>query len=185
MIKLTQEGVLMIKNIKNEFFEELKPNVIFNGSLVKGFGEGKYYMEQKGYKRQFNKKLNYIPWPGTFNIRLNSGKLKDMLSNIKPITINGFNEKNRNFGSIYCYPCTIIDNKLLNKNLYNKLKQNGFIGCNNIPHDIEKDIKTNLIIPKRSGHSDDIIEIIAPVYLRRSLNVKENDEIIVTLKQNE
>ncbi len=131
-------------------------NLVLKGNLIKGLGEGSYYMKKQSYKKQFQNLLNYTPWPGTLNIKLKSSVTKK-ISNLKPIIIKGFKEKNRSFGKIKCYPCSILN--------------------------IKKDIKTHLIVPERTSHSNDIIEIIAPVYLKKHLNIKEGDGIIIQLDE--
>ena len=111
-------------------------------------------MEKNSYKTSFNKILGYIPWPGTFNIKLKPPMTKEILDSFDPINIPGFREKNRTFGKIKCFPCTICG---------------------------DENIRTHLILPERSSHDKDIIEVIAPVYLRKVLNKKENDGIKIRL----
>ena len=41
-----------------------------NGALETGLGEGGYYISKKGYMTQFEKKLGWKPFEGTFNLRL-------------------------------------------------------------------------------------------------------------------
>ena len=132
-------------------------NLVLKGNLIKGLDKGSYYMKKKGYKKQFQNLLNYTPWPGTLNIKLKSPVTKK-ISNLKPIIIKGFKEKNRSFGKIKCYPCVLLNTK--------------------------KVIKTHLIRPKRTSHGDDIIEIISPIYLKKHLNIKEGDEVTISLQLN-
>ena len=45
------------------------------GTLETGLGEGGYYISKEGYMKQFNKKLNWQPFKGTFNLRLNDDEV--------------------------------------------------------------------------------------------------------------
>ena len=121
--------------------------VILNGILISGFGEGKFYMQK--YSDNFRDKLGYIPWLGTLNIKINSkiNISKDC------VVIDGFNEAEKTFGSIKCYPC-IINNK---------------------------NIKVNLVVPEINKHKENIIELISPLNLRKTLNIKDGDEINIKL----
>ena len=67
------------------------------------------------------------------------------------IKIHGFKEANRTYGGCRCYPCCI------------------------------EGIECAIIRPDHSRHSPNIIEIIAPVNLRMSLNLQDGDEVEVVL----
>ena len=62
--------------------------ITLKGTLITGLGTGKLFMEKEGYKKAFQKSLGYAPWPGTFNIQLNSPIPKKIISAIshKPIS---------------------------------------------------------------------------------------------------
>jgi len=126
--------------------------MIIKGTLVTGLGESKFFMRKEDYQEEFQKKLGYNPWPGTFNIKLKE-TTTEILDKLKPIIIKGFKENNKTFGSIKCYPCVI-----------------------------EKHIKTHLIIPEKTKFDNTIVEIISPVYLRQALNITDNNEVTIELK---
>ncbi len=88
MIRVTNEGLSSVKKM-SDFLDmaiNLSPgNVHFNGILVSGMGEGKYYMSLEGYRKQFEKKIGYVPYPGTLNIRI-----VDPLSLENRVKIEGF-----------------------------------------------------------------------------------------------
>jgi riboflavin kinase len=126
--------------------------ITVKGTLITGLGTGKLFMEKEGYKKAFQKSLNYTPWPGTFNLKLNSPVPKEITYK----TIKGFKEGNKIFGNIKYHKCTIK-----NKNL--------------IAH---------IIIPQKTEHNKNIIEIISPKHLRKVLNVMDGDNITVYI-QNE
>ena len=157
-ITITQKVLNLIKNISKHLEDSIYSDIIIKGNVIKGLGEGKYYMSKEGYKKSFKESIGYLPWSGTLNIKLKSEITKDLFSIRDKIKIKGFREKNRSFGDISCYNCNILNNKGSKQNL-----------------------KTHIIIPERTSHKDNIIEIISPVHLRKKLSIKDNDEIKITL----
>ncbi|MBW2977933.1 CTP-dependent riboflavin kinase [Candidatus Woesearchaeota archaeon] len=131
----------------------MKNNLTLKGILVKGLGKAGYFIKKQGYKNSFIELLGYTPWPGTLNIKLTLPFTTDVLDKIKPIIIEGFKEKDKTFGKIKCYPCIISE-----------------------------DIKTHLIIPEKTKYDKNIIEIISPIYLRKALNITDDDKIIIELR---
>jgi len=117
-------------------------------------GEGEYYTTLEGYKRQFEAKLGFTPFPGTLNLRLNSQGIaaREILDVRKGIEIEGFESEKRTFGGGKCFPCKII--------------------C-----DRAAGIKSAVIIPDRTHYPEDVLEIISPVYLRCELQLRDGDEI--------
>jgi riboflavin kinase, archaea type len=69
----------------------------------------------------------------------------------KAIRIKGFQDVNRTFGECRCY----------------KIKLNG--------------IGAAVVRPERSDYPDDLIEVIAPVNLRKALVLEDGDQVEVTL----
>lgn len=69
---------------------------------------------------------------------------KAALTRSNPIIIPEFSTPERTYGAVYCYPVRI----------------QGIIGA--------------VIVPLRSTHPEDIVEVIAPAYLRGTLQLKDN-----------
>ncbi|MCK5476951.1 MAG: CTP-dependent riboflavin kinase [Candidatus Aenigmarchaeota archaeon] len=145
-------------DILNQTYQILKTinqkvsyGISFGGHLIDGSGEGRHYMSLEGYLKQFEKNLNYMPYPGTLNLKLRSIddiKERSKLETLERFLINGFKSKDREYGDIFCYRCKIDD------------KYEGAI-----------------IVPKRTHHEFDVIELIAPVCLRNALSLKNNDYV--------
>jgi len=129
---------------------EENSKLVLKGILVSGLGEGKYFMSKDIYKKEFKELLGYAPWPGTFNIKIDSELRIDRI----PQLIDGFGEDGKKFGNLKCYPLKIINN--------------------------EK-IKAHLVIPEINKHEKTIIEIISPLYLRKALNIRDNDNIAIEI----
>lgn len=158
LIKMTEKGIEILKNEYLEYSTIFSPEsdiFEFEGSVLKGLGEGQYYVNIPGYKRQFEDKLNFVPFPGTLNIKLSekSLTLRNSLKEVPIIRIEGFNDGERTFGGGNCY--------LVN------------IGG----------VKAAVVAPERTHYPSDLIEIIAPVKLRDALNLKDGDRVVIQVKK--
>jgi riboflavin kinase len=164
--KITPEGCLI--RIDEIGFEELKklysnlrflvepafpPSVTLEGTVFTGLGEGAYYIAKEHYRRQFIEKLGFDPYPGTLNIKLTTDydiETRKEIEAYKAIEIQGFKNEDRTFGLVKCYP-VMIENK----------------------------IKGALIFALRSHYDVSVLEIIAPVCLRKHLNLKDGYKLKV------
>lgn len=154
-IKIMAGGV---KHLDNMFitlrraFELKKTEIVFEGSVFSGLGEGAYYMKQDGYRKQFVEKLGFDPYPGTFNLRVRKEDQEDVrLLEASPfVLIEGFTDGSRSFGPAKCF--------------------HGKIG--------EKS-NCALISPVRTHYEGDVVEIISNEYLRKALHAKDGDSVKV------
>jgi riboflavin kinase len=155
-ITLTTEGLEILRDYYiqlRHIFEE-REAVAIKGELISGMGEGQYYTTRKGYIKQFEEKLGFIPYPGTLNILLEREHdilTREMLENCPYVKIDGFEDEDRTFGTVKCYPVSI----------------NGVSGA--------------ILTPLRTHHPLNIIEIIAPVYLRGELGLRDGDNVTVNV----
>ncbi len=152
IVTITNHGVKLLKteyaDYQNIFCNECEA-VELHGNLITGLGEGQYYIGLDGYKHQFEKILDFTPFPGTLNVQLTdlSNSLRNRIDMIHAATVSGFTDGERTFGGGKCYPIQI----------------EGIWGA--------------VIVPDRSHYPDDLLEIIAPVNLRDALHLKDGDEI--------
>jgi len=112
-----------------------------------GLGEGAYYITKELYRKQFTEKLGFEPYPGTLNLKLSTDydiKTRMELDAFPAIEVEGFKNENRTFGVVKCYPA-LIGNK----------------------------VKGALITALRSHYDASVLEFIAPVCLRKHLNLKD------------
>jgi riboflavin kinase len=154
-IKIMAGGV---KHLDNMFltlrraFEMKKAELVFEGVVFSGLGEGAYYMNQDGYRKQFVEKLGFDPYPGTFNLRVRKEDQEEvrMLEASPFILIEGFTDGNRSFGPAKCFNGRVADK----------------INC-------------ALISPVRTHYQGDVVEIIASDYLRKALRIKDGETVKV------
>ncbi|HLC66113.1 MAG TPA: DUF120 domain-containing protein [Candidatus Nanoarchaeia archaeon] len=128
------------------------PRVI-SGMVKTGLGEGAYYMAQEGYRRQFERKLGYKPFAGTLNLTVEKKVGDSVYADLTFFAIEGFSAKGRTFGGLRAKRCTISANG--------------------------KKMEGALIIPDRTSHGAETIEVIAPINLRQKLKLKEKSKVRV------
>lgn len=158
LIEISRTGKDFLKSIYADLtavFEEKPRSIIFEGEVFTGLGEGAYYVAQEGYRRQFIEKLGFDPYPGTLNLKISGEKnlmLRAMLNAYPGIEIKGFKNKNRTFGPVKCFLAIINDRE-----------------------------KGAVVIAERSHYGKDVLEVIAPVYLREKLGLKDGDKVKVEI----
>jgi riboflavin kinase len=125
--------------------------VIIRGKIFSGLGEGRYYVSLEGYKRQFEEKLGFTPYPGTLNIKIPREQMffRNRLDEEEGIIIKGFKTEERTFGDVKAFRCKI----------------NGIEGA--------------VVIPQRTHYPKNVLEVIAPVKLRDVLRLKDGDWVEV------
>lgn len=156
VVKIESRGLELLKerySLLNSIFSKKKMSIA--GELVSGVGEGRYYIGLKGYRKQFRDKLNFIPYAGTLNLKVdeNIGRQFHDLSDF--ILIEGFRTKKRSFGGLKCAKAKI---------------EHG-----------NRQILAAVVKPFRTVHGDDILEIIAPYFLREKLKLKDGDKIRIVV----
>jgi len=157
LVKITDTGQQELKrlysNLRLIFEAAYPPSITLEGALFTGLGEGAYYVSKDGYRKQFIEKLGFDPYPGTLNIKLTTDydiKTKAELEAYPAIELQGFQNESRSFGAVKCYPA-IINNK----------------------------VKGALLSAYRTHYDASVIEIVAPIYLRTHLKLKDGQKVKV------
>lgn len=128
-------------------------SIELNGKVKTGLGEGRYYMRQIGYKKQFIKKLGINPYHGTLNLNLSKKNVRTLMAvkRRKGILIKGFKKGKKTFGDVLCYRAQVSG------------------------------IKCGLVMPKLSKHFG-VAEVISSVKLRTALKLKDGDSVKVSVR---
>lgn len=157
LIKFDEAGVRELQklysNLRLWVEAEYPTSITLEGIVFTGLGEGAYYTQKEIYKKQFVDKLGFEPYPGTLNLKLTTEydlKTRMELDAYPAIEIQGFKNEDRTFGVVKCYQA-LIDNKI-----------NGA-----------------LISAMRSHYGTSVVEVIAPVNLRRQLKLKDGQKLKV------
>ena len=154
-LAITDKARKKLEELQFSIVAALEPkknrDISIEGTVESGFREGRYYVSLSHYRKQFQKKLGFDPYPGTLNIRLESdveiGKRR-RIAKTAGIRIGGFAKDGRVLGAATCYPARIGGK-----------------------------VDGALIFPDRTHYGDDVVEILAPVYLRGKLKVKDGDKV--------
>lgn len=177
-MKLTETGFGILQNIyhllKISIEESHIMPMFFKGKIVTGMGEGAYYMSLDGYKKQFQHKLGYKPFPGTLNVKIEDksymNSRKDLI-NYPSIFIDGFKNSDRTFGWVRCYPATISQDS--------KFRQEGIDSqspdyCSEV----------HVLLLERTHHNNNLLEVIGPLNLKESCNLKNGDSVVIKIKES-
>jgi riboflavin kinase len=151
--KGTQELHKLYSNLRFLIEAAYPPSVTLEGTVFTGLGEGAYYITKEPYKQQFIDKLGFTPYPGTLNLKLTTEydlKSRNELDAYPAVEIQGFKNEDRTFGVVKCYPAT-IGNK----------------------------VKGALIFALRSHYDSSVLEVIAPVCIRKRLKLKDGYKVKV------
>jgi len=157
LIKIEEAGgkelQKLYSNLKFLVEKTYPPSVTLEGTVFAGLGEGAYYISKEHYRKEFNEKLGFDPYPGTLNLKLTTDydiKTRTEVEAYPAVEITGFKNEDRSFGLVKCYPA-IVDNK----------------------------VKGALVTALRSHYDVSVVEIIAPVCLRKQLNLKDGNKVKV------
>lgn len=157
LVKIDELGIRellkLYSNLKGVIETVYPPSVTLEGVVFTGFGEGAYYISKEKYHRQLVEKFGFEPFQGTLNLKLVSEydvKTRMELEAYPAVELEGFRSDARSFGLVKCYSA-VIENK----------------------------VKGAVVIATRSHYDVSVLEIIAPIYLRKKLNLKDGHKVKV------
>ena len=135
--RLNFRGAVLLKRLK------------LSGTVFAGGGEGKKFLDLPWVNQQIEKKLGFVPYPGTLNVLLSeeSAKRRKLLETSHSMKICPANG--------YC-------NGALFK---------AFIGS----------LECAIVVPEVAGYPKGVLEIIAAVNLRETLQLEDGSEVTVTV----
>jgi len=153
-IKLTEKGIDALRQEYSEYQRIFEPrdHMIIKGSVVTGMGEGQYYVTQEGYQEQFLHRLGFRPFEGTLNVRV---AITDL------------------------YKLDIIRRSV--GILVHGFERNGRTFGDVVCHRATiQNLECAVVVPSRS-HYEDIIEVLCKFHLRRTLSLKDGDQVEVRI----
>ncbi|MCJ2556105.1 MAG: DUF120 domain-containing protein [Candidatus Thermoplasmatota archaeon] len=151
-IRITEKGLAVLRKEYMDFRRlfEAYDRLTITGEVATGSGEGRYYLQQDEYRKQFERILGSTPFEGTLNLRVKgreTGKLT-LLESMDGILVDGFKSGGRTFGDVKCFLAAIRDKKCA------------------------------VIIPLRSHHRG-IVEVISTQRLRDVFNLDDGDLVAI------
>ena len=160
-VSLTGTGAARLRreyaDYRRLFGEE---DLALRGDVTGGMGEGRHYISLDGYMRQFRERLGYEPYPGTLNVDLDdpSVRARAEIEAFEAVPIDGWADEERTFGPATCYAATV--------------ERADGAGAYEGAH---------AIVPERTHHDEDQIEVIAPDRLRDELALADGDRVVLSV----
>ena len=160
-VKITSRGfseMVKLSSILQKSLDSAPSHVELKGTLVSGMGEGAYYMGLKGYTKQFQSKIGYVPFPGTLNVRLDQKVHQEAIKQFETLNgvkIKSFSDGKRTYGWVKCF----------------NAKLNNSTNC-------------ELIMLERTHHDDSIIELISKSCLRKTAKLKDGSKVSIKIPIN-
>ena len=157
-VKITPKGfseMVKLSSILQKSLDSSPSHVELKGTLVSGMGEGAYYMGLKGYTKQFESKIGYVPYPGTLNVKLDQKIHQEAIKQFETfdgVKIKSFSDGKRTYGWVKCF----------------NAKLNNSTNC-------------ELIILERTHHDDSIIELISKTCLRKIAKLKDDSKVSIKI----
>ncbi len=127
---------------------------VFRGEVFSGRGEGSFYVSI--YARSFRRKLGFTPYPGTLNVRLVEG-------------IDEYNDCVRMLPKTVIEPPQIEGARLARVVVY-RVYVNGYPAF--------------AVRPEITVYRNDVVEVIAPEYLREKLRLKDGDTVYIGISRS-
>ncbi len=117
------------------------------GVVFSGEGIGSQFVKIPWATRQIGEKLGFKPYPGTLNIRLSKAETKEVETILK---------KARGIDIV---------------------PAEGFFPARCFRALIGNKVRGAVIIPEKPSYPSNVLEILAPVNLRRTLSLEDGDEV--------
>jgi len=154
VVKLGQRGRDILSAVLKDLLSYFNiASIKLVGIVVSGLGEGAFYVSLEGYRRAIEEMLGFVPYPGTLNVKLDPQSLpyRRYLENLPGILIPGFTNGMRTYGAVKAFRARI------------------------------RDIEGAVVMPERTHHPTDVIEVVAPVKLRDVLGLRDGDRLEIQI----
>jgi len=156
LLQISDKGREELLNVLSNLEVVFTPpgdEIVIEGSIVTGLGEGAYYIDI--YSTKLKEVLGFKPYLGTLNVKIKddeSRKAIGRMKNTPPLVLSGFTHEGRTFGDVICY----------------RVK-------------INQKIEAAIVIAQRTHHSEEILEVVAPIHIRKALKIGDNDKVTLTV----
>jgi riboflavin kinase len=151
-LAITQKGVSELRASYSSLRVAFEEIRKITGKVTDGVGDGKYYLSLPGYKNNIKEKFGMLPYPGTLNIKLKENEIwKKSALFDGAVIVPGFRYDGRVFGELFVKPCRVGK------------------------------VPVVAVLPKRTHHPYEILELVSDKNLRKKLKIKSGDEVSVRL----
>ena len=122
--------------------------VLVKGEVFSGVGEGASFVRLDWVMKQMAEKAGFKPYPGTLNLRVTESEYVEAVGRLKMLSGIVIQPVNSSFCTGKCFKA------LVNSNL---------TCC--------------IVVPDKSRYGSDIVEVIAPINLRKTLGLSDGDTV--------
>ncbi len=154
VVKLSQKGRDVLSAVLKDLLSYFNiASIKLSGVVISGLGEGAFYISLEGYRRAIERLLGFTPYPGTLNVKLDTQSVpyRRYLDSLPGILMAGFSNGVRTYGAVKAF----------------RAKIGGIEGA--------------VVMPERTHHPSDVIEVVAPVKLRDVLGLRDGDRVEIEI----
>ncbi len=154
VVKLSQKGRDVLGAALKDLLSYFNiVSIKLSGVVISGLGEGAFYISLEGYRRAIERLLGFTPYPGTLNVKLDTQSVpyRRYLDSLPGILIAGFSNGVRTYGAVKVFRARI------------------------------RGIEGAVVMPERTHHPSDVIEVVAPVKLRDVLGLRDGDRVEIEI----
>ncbi|MFQ6107822.1 MAG: DUF120 domain-containing protein [Thermoplasmata archaeon] len=153
-VRITEQGLAVLRKEYMDYrmIFEAYDRLTITGELTTGSGEGRYYLQQDGYRSQFERVLGSPPYEGTLNLRVRGREAEKLvlLKSMEGILVRGFQSGGRTFGDVKSFLATIREKKCA------------------------------VVVPVRSHHRE-VVEVISTLKLRDAFGLQDGDTVTIDI----
>ena len=125
-----------------------------SGEVTSGLGVGKIFMAKEWVRGQCLEKLGFMPYSGTFNVRIRGDASADFLQSLEGAP------------GIELIP-----------------EEPGFCPGRCVKVEVANQIRAAVVIPAKTEHLPEVLEIIAPLNIREALGLQDGETVEISLKR--
>jgi riboflavin kinase len=121
-----------------------------SGIVVGGEGKAAGFVGKRGYSVQIRRSLEIDLFSGTLNLQVDPEEKEAFLAQVRGFDLTGFTEDGVEFGDLTVYPVVFSDGS-----------------------------RGGIVVPEKTRHPSDIIEIVAAVNLRKRFALSDGSVFTV------
>ncbi|MBI3588163.1 CTP-dependent riboflavin kinase [Candidatus Micrarchaeota archaeon] len=156
--RLSKSAVEKLSKFSSALSSGANGRTVIEGEVAEGVHDGAYYLSIPHYRNSIRKLLGFVPYAGTLNLKLLGDadvEARKKLEASPGLAIPEKKEGKRFYGAVKCFPATLSKGRIM----------------------------AAVIMPVKTHHPKEVLEVIAPVYLRGAMKLRNGSAVPVTLEK--